>query len=188
MAGLLILISSPSGGGKTTIIDKILKTNTDKFIYSVSATTRNPRPGEIQGRDYFFLTENQFFEKVKKNQFLEWEEVHGYYYGTDLNFITKNIKDEKYVLLDLDVNGALRVARNYKGRAITIFIAPPSIDELVDRLKTRKTDSEQEITKRLKRIPLEMERSKQFDHIIVNNILDETVNKIIKIIEDEGGK
>ena len=89
MDGFLILISSPSGGGKTTIIQKILKTDPNKFIYSVSATTRESRTGEIHGRDYFFLTKEQFFERAEKNQFLEWEEVHGYYYGTDLNFIQK---------------------------------------------------------------------------------------------------
>ncbi|MBC8183429.1 guanylate kinase [candidate division KSB1 bacterium] len=187
MDGFLILISSPSGGGKTTIIHKILETDPEKFIYSVSATTRKLRPGEIHGKDYFFLTEKQFFEKVEKKYFLEWEEVHGYYYGTDSDFIKKNIIDGKCVLLDLDVNGSLRVAQNYEGSAITIFIAPPSVDELVKRLKKRNTDSEQEINKRLKRIPLEMKKSKQFDFVVANNKLSETVNNVIKIIEKAGG-
>jgi len=187
MSGLLILISSPSGGGKTTIIHKVMQTDPNKFIYSVSATTRESRPGEIHGKDYFFLSEKQFFEKVERKQFLEWEEVHGYYYGTDSNFIEKNIEDGKYVLLDLDVNGALRVAQNYERSAITIFIAPPSVDELITRLQKRKTDSEQEISKRLKRIPMEMKKSTQFDYIVVNNKLDQTVNNVIKIIEKSGG-
>jgi guanylate kinase len=187
MAGFLILISSPSGGGKTTIINKVLETDPEKFIYSVSATTREPRPGEIHGKDYFFLTEKQFFENVEEKQFLEWEEVHGYYYGTDLNFIKKTTKEGKYALLDLDVNGALRVAQNYEGSAITIFIAPPSDDELTIRLQKRKTDSVQEINKRLKRIPMEMKKSTQFDYIVVNNKLDQTVNNVLKIIEKSGG-
>ena len=187
MAGFLILISSPSGGGKTTIIHKVLESDPEKFIYSVSATTRDSRPGEIHGKDYFFLTEKQFFEKVEEKQFLEWEEVHGYYYGTDLIFIKKTIKEGKYVLLDLDVNGALRVAQNYEGSAITIFIAPPSVDELIIRLQKRKTDSVHEINKRLKRIPMEMKKSTQFDYIVVNNKLDQTVNNVLKIIEKSGG-
>jgi len=187
MAGLLTLISSPSGGGKTTIIHKILETNSDKFIYSISSTTREPRPGEVHGKDYFFLTEDQFREKIEKKQFLEWEEVHGYYYGTDLDFIENCMNEKKYVMLDIDVKGALRVSKNYSGKTVTIFIAPPSIDELIKRLKARKTDSEREINKRLQRIPLEMQKSKEFDYIIVNNKLDETVNDVIKIIYEVGG-
>ncbi len=186
MAGLLILISSPSGGGKTSIIHKILERDPEKFIYSISATTRKPRPGDVHGKDYFFLSVSQFREKIEKNQFLEWEQVHGYYYGTDLNFIEVCIKNEKYVLLDIDVNGALKVTKNYQGRAVTIFIAPPSIDVLVKRLKGRKTDSEQEINRRLQRIPLEMEKSKEFNYIVVNNKLNETVNIVIKIIDEIG--
>lgn len=187
MAGLLILISSPSGGGKTSIIQKILERDTEKFIYSISATTRKRRPGEVHGKDYFFLSVSQFLKKIEKNQFLEWEQVHGHYYGTDLNFIEQCIKNEKYVLLDIDVNGALEVTKNYQGKAVTIFIAPPSIDVLVKRLKARKTDSEQEINRRLQRIPLEMEKSKEFDYIVVNNNLNETVNIVIKIIDEIGG-
>ena len=187
MAGLLIMISSPSGGGKTSIIQKILETNTNKFIYSISATTRKPRSSEVHEKDYFFLSESQFKDKVEKNQFLEWEEVHGYYYGTDLTFIEQCVADGKFVLLDLDVNGALRVAKNYHGKAVTIFIAPPSVDELIKRLKARKTDSEQEINKRLQRIPLEMEKSREFDYFVVNKKLDETVNIVIEIIEQAGG-
>jgi len=187
MAGLLILISSPSGGGKTTIICKILESDPEKYIYSISATTRKARTGEIDGKDYFFLSDKKFFEKVDKKQFLEWEEVHGYYYGTDLNFIQKSINQGKYVLLDLDVNGALRVAQNFQGRAITIFIAPPSVDELIKRLQARKTDSDQEINKRKKRIPMEMKKSEQFDYTVVNDKFDKTVNDVIKIIEQSGG-
>jgi len=133
------------------------------------------------------LTEDQFREKIEKKQFLEWEEVHGYYYGTDLDFIENCMNEKKCVMLDIDVKGALRVSKNYSGKTVTIFIAPPSIDELIKRLKARKTDSEREINKRLQRIPLEMQKSKEFDYIIVNNKLDETVNDVIKIIYEVGG-
>lgn len=183
MAGILIMISSPSGGGKTSIIQKILETNSKKFIYSISATTRKSRPGEVHGQDYFFLSEKQFKNDINLNRFLEWEEVHGYYYGTKIDFIEGSIKKGKYILMDIDVNGALRVAKNYRGKLVTIFIAPPSTEELIERLKARKTDSELEINKRLKRLPMEIEKSKEFDFIVVNKTLHDTVNNVIKIID-----
>lgn len=182
MSGLLILISSPSGGGKTSIIQAILNRLPEKFVYSISGTTRKPRAGEANGKDYVFLSEQQFQDEIRNNRFLEWEKVHGYYYGTDSEFIKKCVKQGKFVLLDIDVNGALQVDRNYKGKAVTIFIAPPSIDELIQRLKNRKTDSEKEINKRLERIPMEMEKSRLFDYILVNEKLEKTVSDVIKIV------
>ena len=184
MKGKLVLISSPSGGGKTTIIEKILEKYPDKFIYSISSTTRKPRFNEVHGKDYFFLTEPEFKKKIEQNQFLEWEKVHGYYYGTDAAFVEKCLDEGKYVLLDLDVNGALNVAKRFKDQALTIFLAPPSMDELKKRLRNRKTDSIEEINKRLERIPLEMEKSRQFDYIVINDQLDKTVNQVLKIIDE----
>jgi len=187
MAGFLIVLSSPSGGGKTTIIHKIMEADKQKYVYSVSATTRAPRAGEVNGVDYFFLSKAEFFRLVKQKQFLEWEEVHGYYYGTNLKFINDSIKKGKHVLLDLDVNGALKVAQQHHGKTITIFIAPPSMEELVKRLQQRRTDAEEEISKRLARIPMEMERSKEFDFVVINENLDEIVTNVINIIEKAGG-
>lgn len=184
MKGLLVIISSPSGGGKTSIIQKILKRNPERYVYSISATTRKPRPGEIDGKDYFFLNEKQFRKDIENNLFLEWENVHGYLYGTPKNYIEKCVDDGKYVLLDLDVNGALEVAQNYPEKTITIFISPPSIEQLIERLRNRKTDSAGEINRRLERIPMEMEKAKQFDHVVINDQLDKTVGQVVQFIED----
>lgn len=182
MKGMLVIVSSPSGGGKTSIIQKLLKKYPGKYVYSISATTRKPRPGEVDGKDYFFLTEDQFKQDIDRNRFLEWEQVHGYFYGTPKAHIEKCIDEGKYVFLDIDVNGALRVAENYPDRAITVFIAPPSIDELIERLKNRKTDSKEEIDRRLVRIPMEMEKSKQFRYVVVNDKLDKTVRDVDNIV------
>ena len=181
--GLLVIISSPSGGGKTSIIHKILQKYPEQYVYSISATTRKPRPGEIDGRDYFFLSEEQFRRDIENNLFLEWENVHGYLYGTPKTYIEKCINEGKYVLLDIDVNGALRIADNYPDRAITIFISTPSMDILIERLKNRKTDSVGEINKRLERIPMEMEKAKQFDYVVINDQLDNTVEQVVEIVE-----
>lgn len=184
MKGLLIILSSPSGGGKTTIIREILKQNPDEFVYSISATTRKPRSGEIDGQHYFFLTPAEFMNLRDNGLLLEWEPVHDYYYGTPKLYIEKSIDQGKLVLLDIDVNGALRVAENYRENTITIFIAPPSMDELIQRLKNRKTDSDPEINRRLERIPLEMEKSKLFDYVVVNQDLKNTVVKVMRIIRE----
>jgi len=184
MKGLLVIVSSPSGGGKTSIIKKLLEKYPGNYVYSISATTRKPRPGEVDGKDYFFLGEDQFKKDIEQNRFLEWEIVHGYYYGTPKAYIEKCINDGKYVFLDIDVNGALRVAKNYPDRTITIFISPPSIDELVERLKNRKTDSQEEIDRRLVRIPMEMKKSKQFKYVVVNDKLDKTVSEVDNIIKN----
>jgi len=184
MTGMLVIISSPSGGGKTSIIQKILQKYPEQYVYSISATTRKPRPGEVNGKDYFFLSEEQFRNDIENNLFLEWENVHGYLYGTPKSYIEKCIDDGKYVLLDIDVNGAFRIAENYPEKTITIFVAPPSMDMLIERLKNRKTDSAGEINKRLERIPMEMEKAKQFDHIVINDKLDTTVEEVIRIVEN----
>lgn len=184
MKGLLVIISSPSGGGKTSIIQKILQKYPEQYAYSISATTRKPRPGETDGKDYFFLSEEQFRKDIENDLFLEYENVHGYLYGTPKTYIEKCIDEGRYVLLDIDVNGALRVADNYPERTITIFVSPPSMDLLIERLKNRKTDSAGEINRRLKRIPLEVEKAKQFDHILINDKLDTTVEQVVRIVEN----
>ncbi|HDP98565.1 MAG TPA: guanylate kinase [bacterium] len=182
--GLLVVISSPSGGGKTTIIRKIVERDPQRCVYSISATTRAPRSGEQNGKDYYFLDDEAFQAKIEQGEFLEWERVHGYYYGTDLSSIQVWLQQGKVVLLDLDVKGALQVANILKDQTVTIFIAPPSLDTLIKRLKNRKTDSNEEIEKRLERIPMEMEKSKKFDAVIVNENLDKTVDQVLKIIEN----
>jgi len=183
MKGKLVIVSSPSGGGKTSIIHQLLHKYPGKYVYSISATTRKPRPGEVDGTDYLFITEEQFRDDVEKNLFLEWERVHDYLYGTRKAFIEKCVNDGKVVLLDLDVNGALRVAQNFPENTVTIFIAPPSIEKLIERLKNRQTDSQAEIDNRLVRIPMEMEKSKLFDHVVINDKLDKTAEQVAEIID-----
>jgi len=184
MQGLLIILSSPSGGGKTSIIQKILERHPERFVYSISATTRKPRPGELDGKDYFFMTEPQFRQGIEQGMFLEWESVHGHLYGTPREYIESCLRNGKSILFDIDVNGALKVARYWPEQTITIFIAPPSIETLIQRLKSRNTDAPEEIQIRLERIPMEMEKAKYFDHVIVNVDLDTTVAKVLEIVDN----
>jgi guanylate kinase len=170
----LVAISAPSGGGKSTICKLLLERNAD-FRLSVSATTRSPRVTEKEGVHYFFLSEETFFEKVKSNEFLEYEEVHGYYYGTLKSTVNGLIERDYTVLLDIDVNGALRI-KQQNPETMLIFIRPPSLDELKRRLRDRKTDNEADIERRLERLPLEYAKAPLFDYDIV------TVDQIEQLI------
>jgi guanylate kinase len=183
MKGLLVILSSPSGGGKTSVIYRIIEKYDGNFVYSISATTRQPRPGEKNGKDYFFLTQQEFEDQINNDSLLEWEQVHGYCYGTPKSYVEQAIAAGKFVLLDIDVNGALQIAHKFPQNTLTIFVAPPSLDELIQRLRNRKTDSENEINKRLERIPVEMEQSKRFDYVVINEKLENTVEEIVKIIK-----
>lgn len=183
MKGLLVILSSPSGGGKTSVIYRIIEKYDGNFVYSISATTRQPRPGEKNGKDYFFLTQQEFEDQINNDSLLEWEQVHGYCYGTPKSYVEQAIAAGKFVLLDIDINGALQIAHKFPQNTLTIFVAPPSLDELIQRLRNRKTDSENEINKRLERIPVEMEQSKRFDYVVINEKLENTVEEIVKIIK-----
>ncbi|MBD3287750.1 guanylate kinase [candidate division KSB1 bacterium] len=180
---LLVILSSPSGGGKSTVIRKLLKLSEMNFIYSVSCTTRKPRPGETDGKDYYFLSEAEFKKKIEQNGFLEWEQVHGYYYGTSRELVEQWLDQGKIVLLDIDVNGGLKIRQKFPHRSISIFLQPPSVNELIERLKKRKTESQQEIDKRLERVPLELARKKYFDFVITNKDIKTTVNETLDIIQ-----
>jgi len=182
MNGLFVILSSPSGGGKTSVIRALLEQDTMNFKYSVSATTRKPRPGETDGTDYYYLSEEKFKEKIERNEFVEWEKVHNFYYGTPRDQIEGWLRNGETVLLDIDVQGGLRIKKEYPDNSITIFIAPPSLEELIKRLKNRKTDSEQEIDKRLKRVPLEMEKGEEYDYVIINDKLEETISRVNNVI------
>ncbi|MDZ7377024.1 MAG: guanylate kinase [candidate division KSB1 bacterium] len=184
MQGLLIILSSPSGGGKTSVIQKILARDPERFVYSISATTRKPRPGEIDGKDYFFMTESEFRQGIENGKFLEWESVHGHLYGTPRDYIDSCLKKGKHILFDIDVNGALKVAKVLPEQTLTIFLAPPSIETLIQRLKSRNTDSAEEINTRLQRIPMEMEKARLFDYVVVNQDLDTTVAQVLEIIDN----
>jgi guanylate kinase len=181
--GLLVVISSPSGGGKTTIIRKVLDSVKGNFKYSISATTRPRRINEVDGHDYYFMDKDEFEEKLRRGDFVEWAEVHGYYYATPKSKLDQWLNEGKIILLDLDVDGGLEIKKKYGDLSLLIFIKPPSVDSLVQRLKSRKTEDEAQIKKRLERLPKEMKKAELYDFQIVNEHLDETVQKVIDIVQ-----
>ena len=183
--GKLIVFSAPSGSGKTTIVRSILNEYKD-LTFSVSVTTRKKRDNEKDGKDYYFVSEKEFEEKILQKEFLEWEKFYDYYYGTLKSFISGNIEAGKPVLLELDVKGALTIKRLYP-YAHLIYISPPSFEVLVNRLRQRNTESESDFLKRIDRAKMELSLKGQFDYIIENKDLNKAVteakslvNKILK--------
>ena len=179
----LIVLSSPSGGGKTTIC-RTLAAENNNFRISVSATTRKPRSDEKEGIHYHFISNDEFQKSIDHNDFLEYEIVHGNYYGTLKQQVDSLLEAGFSVIFDIDVYGALKVKKQYP-QSILIFIRPPSLEELKHRLKMRKSDSEEEIQKRLQRLPEEYEQAQFFDYDITNDNLDHTVKEILKIIHQK---
>ena len=186
MEGLLIVVSGPSGAGKGTVLKKVLEEDKNVCV-SVSCTTRDPRPGEEDGVHYYFKTKEEFKELIKRGEFLEYAEVHGQYYGTPLFAVDKMRREGKDVLLEIDVQGALEVRRKVAD-AILIFIAPPSMEELKFRLEGRHTETPEQIATRLANAYKEMEFRPQYDHVVVNVIVDETAQEISEIIASEHEK
>ncbi|MCL5031312.1 MAG: guanylate kinase [Bacteroidetes bacterium] len=182
--GVIIAVSAPSGTGKTTIVKKILEEFPD-LVFSISATTRQKRDNEIEGVDYFFITENEFKKKIDNGEFVEWEKFYDYYYGTYKSFIEGNIDKGKSVIVEIDVNGALSLKKIYP-KSILIFIYPPSFEELKNRLKKRNTEDEADYKKRIERAKMELSLKPKFDYLIENKDLEkallETKNLIGKII------
>ena len=181
--GRLVILSSPSGGGKSTVC-RLIKEKFPELEYSISTTTRPLRPGDEEGRDYIFIEENKFKEMIENNDFVEWAVVHGNYYGTSRNVIEDYLKQGKDCILDIDVQGGMHIKEKYPD-SVSIFIMPPSIEELEKRLKGRSTDSEESIQTRLKNAKEEIEYRDQYDHIIVNDKIEETINKIVEIINNK---
>jgi len=171
-SGKLIIFTAPSGAGKTTIVRHLLKTFPEDLAFSISATTRARRPHEVDGKDYYFLDKEAFFEKVKSGAFAEWEEVYpGQWYGTLHREIERLWKAGKTILFDIDVKGASRLKEKYRERALVVFVAPPSIEVLEERLSHRNTESKSSLAKRIKRAIREMEYREKFDRILVNDDL-----------------
>jgi guanylate kinase len=182
----LVVLSSPSGGGKTTICQKILNKHKD-YLYSISATTRKKRKNEKEGRDYFFLSQDQFDQIRKKRGFVEWAKVHGEYYGTLKRFVDKAKEEGKTALFVLDVQGGMAIKKKYP-ESVLIFLLPPSLEELKKRLFHRGTDRADEIEKRLKIALKEMKFWSKYDYVVINKNLEETVKLVEKIIEAERHK
>ncbi len=179
----LIIFSAPSGSGKTTIITEILK-YFNNIEFSVSACSRKPRPGEIHGKDYYFLSIDEFKEKIKNNEFVEWEEVYkDNFYGTLKSELQRIWNKGNHVLFDVDVLGGVNLKRKFPENSLAIFIQPPSIKELERRLRNRGTETEEQIQKRIGKAQKELEYSRFFDVVIVNEELGVAVKETIKAIK-----
>lgn len=185
MRNILVVLSGPSGVGKGTIAKLIVERDSN-FALSVSCTTRAPRKGEENGKDYFFISREQFENKKQAGGFLECSEHFGNDYGTPRDFVMEKL-GKKDVMLEIDVNGGLNVKNAYK-EAVLIMVLPPSLEELRHRLKERNTETDEQIEMRMKRIAYEMGKKDLYDYAVINDDLENAVNKIRKIIETEKNK
>ena len=177
----LITISAPSGSGKTTLC-KMLQDARSDISWSVSCTTRAPRPNEINGIDYYFNSRDKFMKSIADDAFAEWEDVHGQYYGTlKLNLDTA-IANNTILLLELDVKGSMSIVQLYPEQSFSIFILPPSIEHLRHRLRNRGTDTESRINERLKRFEREMEYKSKFDYVLINEDLEVASRELIEVV------
>lgn len=179
----LFIISGSSGVGKGTIIKELLKNNSNLKL-SISTTTRQPRFNEEHGIHYFFTTKESFMNSVKNNEFIEWAEFSGNCYGTKKDFVTSCLNNGQNVLLEIDTQGALQI-KDKMPEVVLIFIAPPSIKELENRLRNRNTESQEAIEKRLKHVKSEQENAKKYDYIVVNDDLQTAINEVKTIIKTE---
>ena len=181
--GKLIIFSAPSGAGKTTIVHHLLKTFPDKISFSISATTRQARGNEQHEKDYYFVTKDEFLHKVAKHEFAEFEEVYsGTFYGTLKSEIQKIWDEGKTVIFDLDVEGGLRLKKKYDADALAIFVDPPSLEVLIERLTKRGTDSAEKVKERINKAEKELSYASKFDVILENNKLDDACSKAEEMV------
>ena len=178
--GEIIVVSAPSGAGKTTIVKQILK-QYPEIVFSVSATTRPKRTVETDGVEYYFITEKEFIEKIEKNEFVEWEKFYDYYYGSFKKSVDNCINARKTILLELDVKGSISLKKIYP-EAHLIYIMPPSYDELIRRLKGRQTENSEDFKKRVERIKMELSLKDQFDYLIENKDLEKAIKETSDLI------
>ncbi|HVX26791.1 MAG TPA: guanylate kinase [Parafilimonas sp.] len=180
----LIIITAPSGAGKTSVT-KYLLSKIPALAFSISATTRKPRSNEVDGVDYYFITENEFHDKILVNEFIEWEMVYeGKYYGTFKNELNRIWKENKTPLLDIDVKGAIHVHEQFNDNCLTIFIEPPSVEELKKRLQSRGTESLESLQTRLNKAIFELSFKHQFNKIVINDDLERACNETEKIVRE----
>jgi|SRR5450759_157475 len=188
MGGKLVIISAPSGAGKTTIVKHLLDSGLN-LSFSVSATTRVLRGNEIDGVDYFFLTVQEFKKRIENNEFVEWEEVYkDIFYGTLKSELERIWANGNHVLFDVDVNGGVNLKNKFGTDSIAIFIMPPSVEELENRLVKRGTDTPEKIKTRIEKAGNELKRSNQFDTIITNHQLDKAKEEALKIVSSFLGR
>lgn len=186
--GKLIIFSAPSGSGKTTIVHWLM-TQIPQLAFSVSATSRPMRRGEIDGVDYHFLTVDEFKKKIRENAFVEWEEVYeNQFYGTLISEVERLRKEGKHVVFDVDVKGGMNIKRLYGNDALAIFVKPPSIEELKRRLSLRNTDDEESINKRVKKAGYELQFAKYFDTVIINDNLEKAEQETLEVVKEFIGR
>jgi guanylate kinase len=183
--GKLIIFSAPSGSGKTTIVRHLLKTFPDKLEFSISATSRPKRGVEENGKDYYYLTVEEFKQKIDNKEFLEWEEVYaGTHYGTLRSEVDRIWAKGKHVIFDIDVEGGLNLKKQFGEQALAVFVMPPSIKILEERLNSRSTDSPESIARRVEKAEKELKTADLFDVFILNEVLEEAFIKAEKLISE----
>lgn len=184
MPGKLIIVTAPSGAGKTTVVKHLLNT-IPSLAFSVSATTRNKRENEVDGKDYYFLSNEEFKIKIAANEFVEWEEVYpGKFYGTLESELKRLWKDGKHIIFDVDVKGALSLKNKFPEKTLSIFIQPPSLEILIERLKNRATETPETLKTRIERVTLELSFHDRFDFAIINDKLDITLQKAEELVNN----
>jgi guanylate kinase len=184
MDGKLVIISAPSGAGKTTIVNQLLKRGLN-LEFSISATTRLPRGKEKKGRDYYFISIEDFKKRIFNNEFAEWQEVYkNQFYGTLNSEIKRIWSNKKHVVFDVDVKGGINLKKIFGPKAISIFIMPPSVEELEKRLISRATDDRSNIKIRIEKAIEEMKLADRFDHIVINNNLEQAKNEVYDMVQN----
>jgi guanylate kinase len=184
MEGKVIIFSAPSGAGKTTIVKHILNLYPE-MEFSISACSREKRPNETDGKDYFFISADEFRNKIEKGEFVEWEEVYeGCYYGTLRSELSRIWKIGHVVVFDVDVKGGINLKRIFGEKALSVFISPPDLETLEQRLRNRSTDSEESLNKRLNKASWEMQFSNSFDKILFNKDLKETLAEAERLVKE----
>ncbi len=183
--GKLFVFSAPSGSGKTTIVQYLLKQKELNLSFSISATSRDPRGDEKHGEHYYFITLKEFKQHIKNGDFLEWEEVYrDNFYGTLKTEVNRIWSNGKNVIFDIDVVGGLRIKKKYPDRTLAVFVKPPSVDELKRRLKKRKTESEERINMRIAKASVELATAPQFDFVIENNDLTTALEEAKELVSE----
>ncbi|MFN3406297.1 MAG: guanylate kinase [Caldimicrobium sp.] len=182
MNRLILIVSGPSGAGKSTLLKGL---PVDEFYFSISHTTRPPRQGETHGKEYYFVNKETFLKMLEAGEFLEWIEVHGNFYGTSIKEVEKAFSQGKHLVLDVEVIGASALKRKFGPSALSIFILPPNLKILEERLRKRGTESEEKIKERLERARLEISFAPLFDYVIINDFLTEAKNNFLSIIKAE---
>jgi guanylate kinase len=180
----LVILTAPSGAGKTTVVRHLLKTRED-FAFSISATTRAMRPHETEGKDYYFISPERFRDLIARDEFVEWQEVYNnQYYGTLKDEINRLWGMGKHIVFDIDVKGALNLKEIFPDNSLAIFVKPPSKEILFERLRQRKTETEESLKKRLAKAEEELSYQNKFDHILVNDVLERALEEAGNVVND----